>query len=133
MDDYIDRQKAIDLIAEKQRALCPPGRWGRSQVYGSDRDKYDSLDEAMDQLENIPAADVAPVVHGTPQKVNRPESEVIYKEVKTESGKVLYERHVFLDNKNWVEYCSKCGKRLCSRFTNYCPNCGAKMDGETTP
>ena len=112
MADYIDRQKAIDLIAEKQMSLCPPGRWGRSQAYGSDRDEYDSLEEAMDQLENIPAADVAPVVHGE------------------------WMRH---SNKLW-RYCSVCLEdALMSRSTGAevlsetCPNCGAKMDGETTP
>lgn len=125
MDEYIRREDAIKAIGYSDTAQ--PSY--TTEFFTSLKTRT----EAMRKVEEIPAADVAPVVHGTPQKVNRPESEVIYKEVKTESGKVLYERHVFLDNKNWVEYCSKCGKRLCSRFTNYCPNCGAKMDGGTTP
>lgn len=29
-----------------------------------------------------------------------------------------------------VEYCSECEKKLDDTFQNYCPNCGAKMDGE---
>ena len=28
-----------------------------------------------------------------------------------------------------IEYCSECGKRLDDTFQNFCPNCGAKMDG----
>lgn len=27
-------------------------------------------------------------------------------------------------------YCSECGKQSADNFLNYCPNCGAKMDGE---
>lgn len=26
--------------------------------------------------------------------------------------------------------CPECQKRLCSRFTNYCPNCGTKINVE---
>ena len=31
--------------------------------------------------------------------------------------------------KEKVEYCSVCGKKLDDTFQNYCPNCGARMDG----
>lgn len=31
-------------------------------MYGSDREKYDAWDEIIDALENIPSADVVPVV-----------------------------------------------------------------------
>lgn len=68
---------------------------------------------------SIPAADVAPVVHGT------------WEEVEYDDG--------------WCEEvgikCSACGdewvtldgeKPQLHNF-NYCPNCGAKMDGGTTP
>ena len=106
MADYIDRQKAIDLIAEKQRSLCPPGRWGRSQVYGSDRDKYDSLEEAMDQLENIPAADVAPVVHGKWGWVN--------------------EDRYRCDRCEQITTVDEC---MGKPNYNFCPNCGARMVG----
>ena len=64
MAEYIEREAAIAIIEEKQKELCPVGRYGRGYVYGSDREKYDALDEIIDALENIPAADVAPVVHG---------------------------------------------------------------------
>lgn len=62
MDEHIKREAAIAIIEEKQKELCPVGRYGRSYVYGSDREKYDAWDEIIDVLENIPAADVAPVV-----------------------------------------------------------------------
>ena len=62
MDEYIKRDYAIAIIEEKQKELCPVGRYGRGYVYGSDREEYDAWDEIIDALENIPSADVAPVV-----------------------------------------------------------------------
>ena len=61
----------------------------------------------FDIISEIPAADVAPVVHGRWVHDGR----------RIESG---------ID---WC-HCSECGKsdNFCTR-TNYCPNCGAKMDG----
>ena len=35
----------------------------------------------------------------------------------------------FFENNN-VAYCRICGKRLCSRFMNFCQACGAKVDLE---
>lgn len=34
----IDLDKAIEIIEEKQKELCPVGRYGRNYVYGSDRE-----------------------------------------------------------------------------------------------
>lgn len=62
MGEYINREDAIAIIEEKQKELCPVGRYGRGYVYGSDREKYDAWDEIIDALENVPAADVALVV-----------------------------------------------------------------------
>ena len=64
MAEYIKLEDAIAIIEEKQKELCPLGRYGRNYVYGSDREKYDAWDEIIDALENIPSADVVPVVHG---------------------------------------------------------------------
>ena len=61
MAEYIKREDAIAIIEEKQKELCPVGRYGRGYVYGSDREKYDAWDEIIDALENIPSADVSPV------------------------------------------------------------------------
>lgn len=63
MAEYIKLEDAIAIIEAKQKELCPVGRYGRGYVYGSDREKYDAWDEIIDALENVPAADVAPVVH----------------------------------------------------------------------
>lgn len=79
---------------------------------------------------NPEAADVAPVVHGTPILRYRPERYERYEEAGlSDRGEMLYIKRVYVDEKNWAMYCPACGKRLCSRFINYCPHCGAKMDG----
>lgn len=112
MDEYIKREAAIAIIEEKQKELCPVGRYGRGYVYGFDREKYDAWDEIIDALENIPAADVAPVVHGRWD----------------DSG-----RYTFPSGSTAVR-CTNCGCALTEseyhlNNWNYCPVCGAKMDG----
>lgn len=81
------------------------------------------------QAENM--RDWAPVAHGHPIYHNRP---VYYEHYERadhgENGEPLYRHKCFLLQDNPVAYCSRCGKRLCSRFEDYCPNCGAKMDGK---
>lgn len=51
MGECIKREAAIAIIEEKQKELCPVGRYGRGYVYGSDREKYDAWDEIIDALE----------------------------------------------------------------------------------
>ena len=50
----IDLDKAIEIIEEKQKELCPVGRYGRNYVYGSDREKYDAWEEIIDALDALP-------------------------------------------------------------------------------
>lgn len=84
---------------------------------------------AFAEIAHEPAADVAPVVHGTPMLRYRPERFERYEEYGlNDKGEMLYLKRVFVDEKNYAMYCPACGKRLCSRFKNFCPNCGAKMD-----
>ena len=67
-------------------------------------DHYTSgFDEAVTRVENFPAADVAPVVHGL----------WLCADTDTEQ--------FFL--------CNRCKKKEYWE-SDYCPNCGAKMDGE---
>ena len=107
MDKYIKQEAAIAIIEEKQKELCPVGRYGRGYVYGSDREKYDAWDEIIDALENIPSADVAPVVHARWIEKSAP------------ARKIYFE-------------CSHCGAQE-NKHTAikgyYCWRCGAKMDG----
>lgn len=105
MAEYIEREVAIAIIEEKQKELCPVGRYGRGYVYGSDREKYDAWDEIIDALENIPAADAVPVVHARWFSF-------------LDGDHIMPERYY---------RCSRCG-RVESRRQPYC-HCGAKMDG----
>ena len=106
MAEYIEREAAIAIIEEKQKELCPVGRYGRGYVYGSDREKYDAWDEIIDALENIPSADAAPVVHT---------------------------RWAHLGGDEWC--CPVCGFVIATEGSwdkptkKYCEDCGAKMDG----
>ena len=105
MAEYIEREDAIAVIEEKQKELCPVGRYGRGYVYGSNREKYDAWDEIINALENVPAADVVPVVHGRWVTHYR-------------SGTTVAEGYV-----------STCCDMWNNRKSDYCPNCGAMMDG----
>ena len=60
------------------------------------------FEKAAQMLEKLPAADVAPVVHA--------------QWIEDESGIII---------------CPECkrGYNLIAKYTHYCPNCGAKMDG----
>lgn len=59
MVDYIKRDAVIALIEDKQRELCPVGRYSRNAVYGSDRDAFDAWQEILDSIEAMPAYDFA--------------------------------------------------------------------------
>ena len=109
MDEYIYKDEAFAIIENKQREICPMGRYSRSAVYGSDREAFDNWQEILDEIEAIPSADVAPVRHG--RWIRR-------KSCHTQTG--------------FIDKCSVCQNILVhlGRKTNYCPNCGAKMDGD---
>ena len=64
-------------------------------------DGYDGA-MAMEIAASAPAADVAPVVHGR-----------------------------WIEDGSLIITCSECkrGYNLIAKYTHYCPNCGAKMDG----
>lgn len=66
------------------------------------------LERAYAEIRGMPAADVAEVVHGR------------------------WIKDDFLsDDVNNAEKCSRCGELIgwFGNLPNYCPNCGAKMDG----
>lgn len=94
MAEYIERKTAIRCVENQ----CVDGKmWGNEETEGTLVDAY----QLMDDLSDIPAADVAPVVHGR-----------------------------WDDSFDGITpYCSICGQshRMMIRTPNYCPNCGAKM------
>lgn len=88
-DEYISREAAL-------KALFAPGMC------------YAPMQFQI--IKDLPAADVAPVVHGR------------------------WIKDDFLsDDVNNAEKCSQCGELIgwFSNLPKYCPNCGAKMDGGT--
>lgn len=50
MAEYIAKEKAVEIIEQRQKELCPVGRYGRNYVYGSDREKYDAWEEIIDEI-----------------------------------------------------------------------------------
>ena len=97
MDEFISREATIKRIKEVYCAGCNSYHGVRCRACGTG--------DAIDMIEDVPAADVAPVVHG--------EWEIVV-------------------GSNGKEYmvctCCRVSQDLTGVFT-YCPNCGAKMDG----
>lgn len=107
MAEYIDKQAVINRI--KEYAL---------EVYGIDLDDAkqfaggslvenysEGLYEAKELVEDIPTADVAPVVHG-----------------RWSTGRFN------METGNYEEQCARCRNFSKEYGKPYCPNCGAKMD-----
>ena len=98
MTDYIKREDAIKLINKCVSHTSP-----KAKVMDFRHGEINGLNWACDIIEEMPSADVAPVMHG---------------------------RWVVIDAEEPRRYgCSEC-KRLSWNMENYCGNCGARMDGE---
>ena len=101
-DEYISREAALKYIKSKQCRTCSDiGLCGNCAVL-----------VAVKLLEKVPAADVAPVVH----------------------GKWVHSRYDRSSGQFDVVKCSRCGLEAYAmayhvRDGNYCPRCGARMDG----
>lgn len=111
MDEYITKEAAIQAF-----------EWSEADViedYGDGCNFGFSRDSIKGAINAIPAVDVAPVVHG--------------RWVKKWD---LYDKGFYISRKVWYE-CSNCGIKTNHKDEsfeievgyNYCPNCGAKMDG----
>lgn len=105
MDEYIERKKAVDAIADTMAKGFVEDRFIMPQ----------ELQELQNELEMIPAVDVAPVVHG--RWID-----------KGWDGDFSW--HIDGRGNCWkVISCSVCdGNLYGSNETDYCPHCGAKMD-----
>ena len=73
---------------------------------------------AVEDIQNIPAADVAPVRHGYWIRPDVPNTRS-YKWQCSECGQIAY----------WLHYGNRGNKNIICKYS-YCPNCGAKMDGD---
>ena len=92
MAEYIERKKLEEAFDNADPDVCESDMDGHSD-WGFGRENV------RDVIRGVPAADVAPVVHG-----HR------------------------VDNGGSYARCSQCDGVL-PLCANYCPNCGAKMDG----
>ncbi len=101
MAEYIEKHKAVNLLTSLENEFQ---QFKPFKCF--EHAMYRKLCETEIAIGKLPAADVVPVVHG--------------EWVQTEAP--------FM---NECEDCSVCGYRTVwgHRF-NYCPNCGAKMDGD---
>lgn len=88
--EYVERHRLKEAIS----ADC-------QHLFSFDVSLYEMF---MIDIDEIPAADVAPVVHGR------------WEEIRDPYGKI----------EGWL---CKCGREVKCK-DNYCPNCGAKMDKE---
>ena len=115
MSDYISREAAIAYIREQSEEMSKAFEelGGESGIYA---DAYNDLAE---DFYRIPAADVAPVVHGRWEGYTHSHYCGI-----DEYGEPIYRDGI-------VYYCSnpKCRRKTVIK-ENYCPACGAKMDKE---
>lgn len=115
MNDYISRQAVLDLIYELQNFYEKEGN--ESEDFNSKMmyvGSINALTAMEDGLSDIPSADVRPVVYGKWIKIY-------------EDGEPAIEQHQI------GVCCSKCMKIPKDRFTEseFCPNCGCYMGGET--
>lgn len=106
---YIDREAVIKYLSEV-KSVCT----------GNYEDETaDNLSKIIREISDgeIPSADVAPVKHG------EWEGRIHDRFYGTdEDGEPIYRDGV-------VYYCSECRHRSIIK-TSFCPNCGAKMDGD---
>lgn len=109
MTEYIERE-AISEEIRKYYYKNPP-----NSSYGEGFDR--GLDRAQRAILDAPAADVAPVRHGR--------WEPYFEEVEIYNAGGFAER----EQTGWI--CGRCKSvESITRYykTNYCPNCGARMD-----
>ena len=105
MAEYIKREAAINVIAAIMPSMSTPDGRGEHDCFVLTAQEM--CVDAIRAISNVPAADVAPVVHGR---------WILY-----------YAGH----GHYWL--CSVCHTNPCiyvTKNTRFCPNCGAKMDLE---
>lgn len=89
----------------------------------------DGWNAVLEIIQSVPAADVAPVVHGHPVEKLRHRGGFVRRTGWDNMG----ELHTITCDERYTErslYCPVCGKLMGGEFLHYCDNCGAKMDGD---
>lgn len=101
MAEYIDKEV---LIADLEERYCKPCESDKKDYYHA-KCMVCWVDALIGEIDRAPAADVAPVMHGEWE-------------------------YIGTDKMGNVFRCSNCANRIgLDKETDYCPNCGAKMDG----
>lgn len=110
MDEYIKRKDAFDILQSRLDSI--------SQMSYLDMDWHEldimrnAIENAIDDVGEVPSADVQPVKHG-------------HWIIDYAEGSKIYHAH-----------CSECGKELdryiggdyyIDKLSDYCPNCGSDM------
>ena len=107
-DKYIERKALIDfckkIIHDRWNETTAPVSW--SHAYA----------DFIDDINNQPAADVVHVKHGEWKGYTHS----VFFRLDKDDNPICRDRVLY--------YCSECSRRS-SIKTNYCQNCGAKMDG----
>lgn len=101
MSDYIKREDALNAF---RRVYMIPGRGTAKEIYTK------QIENTYKDIEAIPAADVIEQKHG--------------------KWMPIYDGNEFGEVYQSGVYCSECDEELQSE-PNYCPNCGARMDGDS--
>lgn len=116
MDEYIERKallasvESIDWYSVNREKLTTGAKSSENALYKAN-DIYAAID-------NAPSTDVAPVVHGQWISLTRCANEGVYCSI--------------CKKKVWKSDYAWCSKKSRNKLrSNYCPNCGAKMDGGT--
>lgn len=107
MDEYIEKRKVVNLLIELENEFQQ-----FKPFKGFEHAMYRKLCEAEIAIGKLPAADVAPVVH----------------------GRWIHSRYEDCSEQFELVKCSQCNHEayamaLYVHGGNYYPNCGAKMDG----
>lgn len=102
MAEYMDKEAFKKSVEERYCKPCKAEKKDHNGCWC----RACWVDDMLDEVECFQIADVAPVVH----------------------GRWIHDGQRINGGIDWC-HCSECGKsdNFCAR-TNYCPNCGAKMD-----
>ena len=131
MAEYIEREALINtckkIIQEHWNETTAPVSW--SHAYA----------DFIDDIDNQPTADVAPVKHGHIVWKEYHKGGIRRRKCLQEIKSVYIEqqmpcKHIAIVDERYLSkdpYCSECGMLL-GEFLSYCGNCGAKMDGRWT-
>lgn len=118
-DDLISRKAAIDAVLSEER-YCERNM---------DDETTASVKMARFKLEKVPVVDAAPVVHGRWMYKERHRKS--YRQYTGFDGAGEIHTIMVLEESEGKEpYCSECGAQAAESFLEYCPHCGAEMDGE---